>query len=312
MALSSKDTVPKKSILDIDETSMRANRVDQASSFLVSLAILIGLAVFMLGLLFFLRSMTSSTQVILLEPERIAGRGDNAEGYERDFDPPSVEEVQQLSEPAMEQTLQLVTETISTISSSFESIDASVLGKDSDAKGDSRPPGPEGEGDDIIPRYDRWELKFTARDRRNYAIQLEAFKIDIGAIGGGVPTVDFVSNVSSGPKKKSVTPKEEKSQKRLMFISVTENALLQYEKQILQSAGVPHSGRQVLKFLPNSVEESLAQAEAVFYRERRSKDLRVSQIAKTVFECRAKDKGAGFEFVVIDQRYRNGFGSTKK
>ena len=112
MAEKSKSIVESNSVLDIDETSMKTNSVDQASSLLLSLAFLIGLAVFMLGLLFFLRSMSSTQQVIILEPERIAGRGENAEGTERDFDPPSADEVEQLNEPAMEQTLQLVTEAI--------------------------------------------------------------------------------------------------------------------------------------------------------------------------------------------------------
>jgi hypothetical protein len=305
------DSSAKKSIFDVDESSMRANRVDQASSLLLSLVILLGLAVVMLALLFFMRTRSEPVQVIKLKPEVIAGRGDNAEGFERDFDPPSSDEVEQLQEPAMEQTLQLVSETISTISSTLDSVDATVLGESS-GRGDSRPPGPLGEGDDIIPRFDRWELKFTARDRRNYAIQLEAFKIDVGAIGGGIPTVDYVTNVSSGPKKVSVSSKEEKARKRLKFISATENVLLQYERQILQSAGVPSNGRQVIKFLPNDVEESLAQAEAIYYRDHRSKDIRVTNIAKTIFECRPKSQGSGFEFIVIGQRYRNGLGGNKK
>lgn len=268
---------------------------------------LIGIAVMVLGLLFLMQYKPSTPQVIVLEPERIAGRGDHAAGFERDFDPPGAEEVEQLSEPAMEQTLQMVTDAISTISASLDSLDSnSAATGQGTGKGDSRPPGPEGEGDDIVPRFDRWELKFTARDKRNYTIQLDAFKIDVGAIGGGIATVDFVTNLSSSPSKKSVTPKEEKAKKRLAFVSVNDNVLLQYEKQILQSAGVAIAGRQILKLVPKETEDALAQAEALYFREKRSKDLRVTTIAKTVFECRPKKSGGGFEFVVMDQRYRAG------
>ena len=305
-------TDPTKSILHVDETSMRTNKVDQTSSLLLSLALLMGMAVLMLGLLFFLRSMSPSAQVIVLEPERIAGRGDHAEGTERDFDPPAADEVEQLNEPAVETTLQMVTETISMISSSLESLESSMTGNESNGKGDSRPPGPEGEGDDIIPRFDRWELKFTARDRRNYAIQLEAFKIEVGAIGGGIATIDYITNLASAPTKISVTPKEEKARKRLKFVSVNENVLLQYEKQLLQTAGITSNGRQVIKFVPNDTEEALGIAEKIYFMENRSKDFRVTTIAKTVFECRQKSKGGGFEFVVIDQRYRNGANAPKK
>lgn len=301
-----------KSVFDIDESSMKANRVDQTSSLLISFAILIGLAVLMLALLFIMRTRAEPSKGFVIGPELIAGRGDHAEGYERDFDPPAADEVEQLNEPAMEQTLQFVTDSISSVSSALENFNSEMVG-DSVGKGDSRPPGPLGEGEDIIPRYDRWELKFTARDRRNYAIQLEAFGIDIGAIGGGIPTIDYVTKVASAPAKKSTTPKEEKERKRLKFISVSENVLLQYERQILQSAGIQHAGRQVIKFLPNDVEAVLAQAEGQYYADHKSKDVRIANIAKTVFECRPKNKGAGFEFVVIDQRYRTGFSQgTKK
>jgi hypothetical protein len=299
-------------ILDIDESSMRANKVDQTSSLLLSLIALIGLGVVMLGILFLMQFEYKAPQVIVLEPERIAGRGDHAAGFERDFDPPGADEVEQLSEPAMEQTLQMVTETISTVAASLDSLESNSTATGSGTgKGDSRPPGPEGEGDDIVPRFERWDIKFTARDKRNYMLQLDAFKIDVGAISGGIATVDYVTNLSTAPSKKSISPKEEKAKKRLAFVSKTENVLLQYEKQVLESAGIPISGRQILKFFPKETEEALGIAEKAYFLEKRSKDFRVTTIAKTVFECRANPKG-GFQFVVIDQRYRAGAAPVKK
>ena len=98
---------------------------------------------------------------------------------------------------------------------------------------------------------------------------------------------------------------------KLYFISTTLNVLEQYEKQILQNAGVPTTGRQVLKFIPKPTEDTLAQAEAAYYIEKRSKEFRIPDIAKTVFECRQKKKGGGFEFVVIDQRYLGSAGVKK-
>ena len=281
---------------------MRTNKVDQTSSFLLSLALLIGLAVLLLGLLFFMRSMSGSAKGLTLQQERVEGRGLNAEGLERDFDPPGAEEVEQLNEPAIEQSLQMVTDAISTISATLESIESSMDANNAGTgKGDSRQAGAEGEGDKIVPRSERWELKFTARDRRNYALQLEFFKMDIGAVGGGVATVDYVTSVASAPSKKSGTSKEFKG--RLYFMSTTQNVLEQYERQILQSAGIPNTNRQILKFISKDAEEKLAQAEAIYYTEKRSKELRIADIAKTVFECRQIKKGSGYEFIVIDQRY---------
>jgi len=291
-----------KSILAVDDSSMRTNKVDQTSSFLLSLVFLFGLAVFLLGMLFVMRSMSSFAKPLVLQQERVEGRGLNAEGLERDFDPPAADEVEQLTEPAIEQTLQMVTEAISNISASLESIESSMAANNTgNGRGDSRQAGAEGEGDKIVPRSERWELKFTARDKRNYSQQLESFKINVGAIGGGIATVDYVTSVASAPAKKSGTSKEFKGV--LYFMSTTANVLEQYEKQILQTAGIPNAGRQVLKFIPKETEELLAQAEAAYYIEKRSKDLRIADIAKTVFECRQKKKAGGYEFVVIDQRY---------
>ena len=297
-------------LLSIDESSMRTNKVDQTSSFLLSLVVLIGLAVLLLGLLFIMRSISSMPKPTVVIKPQAAGRGDNAAGFERDFDPPAADEVEQLTEPAIDQTLQMVTEAISTIAASLESIESSMNANASGSgKGDSRQAGPEGEGDPFVPISERWELKFTARDKRSYALQLEAFKIDVGAIGGGITTVDYVTTVASAPTKKSGSSKDFKG--KLYFMSTTLNVLEQYEKQILQATGIPHAGRQVLKFVPQQTEDLLAQAEADYYVEKRKKEFRVHDIAKTVFECRQVKKGGGFEFVVIDQRYLANSGGKK-
>jgi hypothetical protein len=290
----------KKSVFDVDESSMRVNKVDQVSSLLSSLLILVGLAVLMLGLLFFLRSGTSTIDVIALEPERIAGRGDNAPGFERDFDPPAADEVEQLKEPAMEQTLQLVSEAINNISTVMESLDA--LESSKSGRGDSRPPGTEGEGDDIVPRPERWDIKFQSRDKRGYGAQLDFFKIELGVYGGTTPVVDYLAGLSSGPTKRSGPAKADK---RLYFLSVADGVLKQYDKQFLQGASIDISNRSIMKFFPKETEDLLAQAEARYYTEKRNPQFRVTDVAKTVFEVKPAKSGKGFEFVVVDQRYRN-------
>ncbi|MFO0013743.1 MAG: hypothetical protein ACK553_13445 [Planctomycetota bacterium] len=287
---------------------MKTNKVEQVSSFLISLVVMLGLAVGMLFLLFLLQMNWQRPQEMILEVEQIAGRGDNAAGFERDFDPPGADEVEQLQEPALEQTLQMVTDAISAIAASMDTIAtaASVSG-DGTGQGDSRPPGPEGEGVDGIHRAERWELKFSARDRKGYASQLDAFGIELAAIGGGIKTIDYASNLSKTPTPRSGTRDQEK---RLVFTYTANNALAQYDKFLLQGAGVPLKERTVLKFIPKTTEDQLAMAEKAYYLEKRSKDFRVADIAKTIFECRPNKSGK-FEWVVLDQRYRNKNPSVK-
>jgi hypothetical protein len=80
--------------------------------------------------------------------------------------------------------------------------------------------------------------------------------------------------------------------------------LAQYDKALLQSAGVNLKERTVLKFIPKETEDAIAIAEKAHYLDKRSKDFRVADIAKTIFECRPSKNGK-FEWVVIEQRYRN-------
>jgi len=294
-------------ILHVDETSMRTNKVEQVSSLLISIAVMLAFAVGMLFLLFLLSMNWTRTLPMELEAERIAGRGDNAAGFERDFDPPAADEVEQLSEPALEQTIQMVNDAIAAIASMDTIIANDAIAGDRSGQGDSRPPGPEGEGVDGVHRGERWELKFSARDRKSYAGQLDAFGIELAAIGGGIPTIDYASTLAKAPKARSSTRDQEK---RLFFSYVTNNALMQYDKALLQSAGVNIKERTVLKFIPKELEDTLALAEKAHYVEKRSKDFRVSDIAKTIFECKATKNGK-FEWAVIDQRYRNKNPSVK-
>ncbi len=294
-------------MLYVDESSMRTNKVEQVSSLLISIAVMLALAVSALFLLFLLSMNWTRPQKMTIDVEQIAGRGDNAAGFERDFDPPAADEVEQLNEPALEQTIQMVNDAIAAIASMDTIMASDAVTGDRSGQGDSRPPGPEGEGVDGVHRGERWELKFTARDRKAYAGQLDAFGIELAAIGGGITTIDYATNLAKSPKGRSGTRDQEK---RLFFTYVTNNALMQYDKALLQAAGVNIKERTVLKFIPKETEDQLAIAEKAYYIDKRSKDFRISDIAKTIFECKASKSGK-FEWVVIDQRYRNKNPSVK-
>lgn len=193
----------KEGMLYVDESSMRTNKVEQVSSLLISIAVMLALAVGALFLLFLLSMSWTRPQEMTLDVERIAGRGENAAGTERDFDPPSVDEVEQLTEPALEQTMQMVNDAIAAIASMDTIMANDAITGDRNGKGDSRPPGPEGEGVDGVHRGERWELKFTARDRKAYAGQLDAFGIELAAIGGGITSIDYATNLAKSPKGRS-------------------------------------------------------------------------------------------------------------
>lgn len=274
------------------------SKFDKVSSLLLAAVMFVGILV---ALLFLLWLTSGKPKPITVYPEIVenpAGRGENAEGFERDFEPPGAEEVEDLMEPTVEDTLQAVTDAVSSVPASFEAVDSNATANTAGTgKGDSRPAGPMGEGDDIVPRFERWKLKFAAKSLNAYAVQLDYYEIELAAIGGDINGVDYASNVSAAPQKRRGASKDEE---RLYFMWTTPGPLMQYDRQLLQRAGVALPGRQMLKFIPKNLENMLAAIE-LEYAESRGHNS-VTEIAQTIFESRPAE--GAYRFEVIDQKYR--------
>ena len=97
--------------------ALRMHAADRVSSMLIALVLVIGTAVVVLTAIYFSRLKASATKIIAieLEDEKIAGRGDHAAGTARDFAPPGQEEVQELTEPTLQQTLSSFTNPVRTV-----------------------------------------------------------------------------------------------------------------------------------------------------------------------------------------------------
>ena len=271
--------------------SMQTTKTDVYSSAMFAGIVMLGVGVVMLGTLFILNLPRGETVTpIIIEPT--AEGTINPPGLERDIEPPAPEEVQELTEPTMEETLVSVTDSITA------SLDLGVVG--ASGAGDARRAGQPGEGEDIIPRYERWELKFTARDMNGYAKQLEHFNIELGAIGGGKELVDYVSKVGSTPTKRSGKGDLEE---RIYFMFRTEGQLLQYDRALLKKGGVSTDGRTILKFLSKDLENQLAGIELDFARKAKGPMTDALDLAHTTFEVQSVS-GKGYQFIVVDQRYR--------
>jgi hypothetical protein len=278
---------------------LRRSSFDSVSSMLLAVFILVALMASMLFMVWWDRRVTLPMKELVMLVENPAGRGDNAEGFARDFEPPGAEEVEALVEPTIQDTITAVTDAVSSVAASLETVVSnSSATTQGTGQGDSRPAGPEGEGDDIIPRSERWQLNFAAKDLGSYAQQLDYYKIELGVIGGSqIQGVDYASNVSGTPKIRRGKSDDEK---RLYFMWTTTSPLEKYDRQLLQKAGVSLPGRQILKFLEKDFENLLANIELDYAKKNGHQS--VTEIAKTVFE--SQSAGAGYEFVVIDQRYR--------
>ncbi len=296
---------PVRSARGVD--GLKTQRVDVVASLLMAALMILGMIVALLFVIWLTETFTWGPGELVIEAENVAGRGDHAAGFERDIEPPGAEEIVDLAEPTLEQTLEAVTDAATSVAASLDSVDSqSAAASHGTGVGDSRPPGPLGEGDDIVPRYERWELKFQAKGIGPYSRQLDFYKIELACIGGGPNTVDYATSVSSNPRKRSGTSAAENKLGRLYFMWRNDGPLKQFDTQLLTQAGVQTGGRQILKFVPKELEDQLAQIEKRAFLA--AGKTTIKQVAKTVFESKASAAG-GYEFVVFEQRYREPAGS---
>lgn len=279
--------------------SLQTKLVDKVAGWLMAFVILVGIGVFMLLLIFLSRTLTFPAGDIEVVPvENVAGRGDHAEGFARDLEPPGAEEVEEMTEPTLAESLEAVTSAVTNVAASLDSLETnSSSTSKGTGRGDSRPPGPLGEGDNIVPRFERWELKFAAKNIAGYSAQLDFFKIELGAMGGNIKEVDYASGFGGTPNRRSAPGSQEK---RLYFMWRKSGPLLQYDRQLLQRAGIDANGRVLIKFIPKELEDRLAITELAYAKEKGVDT--VKKIAKTIFE--SKSNSNGFEWVVVEQRYR--------
>jgi hypothetical protein len=312
---------------------MKVSAYDHVASWLVSFLVVSGVCVLALFLVWMSRRLPTvqwSVPVEAIEYSGYGGRGDHAAGFGRDAElgepgmEPS-EEAGQTAEPSMEASLEAVTQVVAStaiVDSLLETISSSPVVSAQSAAGaavggnpvgggtgigwgkgkgigDSRGPGPLGEGrNDLVPPWERWEIRFTTSGRDAYARQIDFFKIELAAVGGA-PQVDYALNVSKPrPDRRSGKPEDEK--RIYMTWEKTGGPLAAFDRQLLENAGIRTQRRMILQFYPKATEDLLGRLEATQAAAKGHRDPR--EFYKTIFGVRAA--GNGYEFFVIDQRFR--------
>jgi hypothetical protein len=281
----------------IRDVPLKVSRYDQVASLLISLLIIIGFAVAIMFIIWLTATLVFRPRAVPVKlVENNAGRGDHAEGFERDLEAPGMEEMPELAEPQLEAALEAVTEAVSTVAASMDilSTTSTVTSRGEHGRGDSRPPGPLGEGDDIIPRWERWEIRWISTGITPYARQLDFFKIELAA-AGGKPNVEYAFNLTKGrPDTRVGAPREDK---RIYMTWRGDSPLRGFDIALLGRAGIATSNRLVMQFLPEEVEDRLAWIE-----KENSGGRSVTEYLKTVFGV--EGVRGGYEFEVLEQRFR--------
>jgi len=274
----------------------KVSAYDQVAGMLVAVLLIVGAGV---GVLFviYLTTQNWETNVsipVIIEPT--PGRGDHAAGVAQDLEAPGLEELEEVLEPQIEANYEAVTDAVTSQQAALENVDGAAQSTDGGTgQGDSRPLGPEGNGPDIVPRWERWQIEFAGSDLPTYAKQLDHFGIELGTAGGGVQTIDYASNfTAASPKRRTASGKQEDR----LYFTWKSGSLREADLELLKKAGVKARGRIPMQFYPAETENLLAYIEQQFM-----KDRPLHTIQKTVFGIRPG--GDGYEFYVMRQMQRN-------
>jgi hypothetical protein len=282
---------------------LRTTWFDSVTSFLTALVLFLGTLVLALLVLWMLSDERAENGPV--PPPKIVLGTVNPKGFERDFLEPGAAETVDLSAPNMQDSLLAVTDVVSHVAASAQTNLLNQPGKQGErGDGDSRPLGPSDGTDDVVPRFERWQLNFTARDLHSYARQLDHYEIELGLIGGGIQGLDYASSLASEqPQSRHGDSRDEK---RLYFIWTQAGPLMQFDRQLLQRAFVSAASdaevekRQLLKFISPELENRLAKIELEYAIAKGHST--IDSISKTVFISRPQ--GDGYQFLVAGQRYR--------
>lgn len=279
--------------------TMRTGAYDSVASLLIALLFIVGIAVGSLFIIWLTNRLMFAQKTVPVELVEYAGRGDHAAGFARDMEPPGPEELEEeMYEPEVELTLEAVTDVVTTQTAALDAISVAAVAtvKGAGGMGDSRGPGPEGEGrSDIIPPWERWEIRYTTSGLDPYARQLDFFQIELAAAGGS-PQVDYAFNLAKPkPDRRSGRPEDEK--RMYMSWQSTGGPLAAFDRQLLGRAGINTQRRLVLQFYPKETELKLLRLEAEHAKGRDAREF-----LKTIFGVRVA--GRGYEFFVIDQFFR--------
>ena len=273
---------------------------DQVASLLIALLIVIGFFVALLFIIWLTSRLLFTQRAIPVELVEYSGRGHHAAGFERDLEEPGLEELEEMVEPSLEVTLEAVTDLVSSQAAAFDMIETAAEATGSGTgMGDSRPPGPMGEGaDDVVPPWERWEIRFATTGVDAYARQLDFFKIELGAAGGGSPVVEYASNLAAArPTVRTGKPEDE--DRLYMTYRNMDSQLAAFDRQLLSKAGIKTDRRLVLQFYSKELERQLMTLEASTPAAQGRKP---QEYQKTIFGVRTAR--SGFEFYVVDQFFR--------
>lgn len=277
--------------------NLRVSIYDRVASLLVALLVIVGLLVFTLFLLWWAkRAMAANRPVEIKAVEEFGGRNEPIAGVGSELEEPGVEELAEVEQPQLADTLAAVTTAVTLQPATIDQLlgDADSVGQ-GHGLGDRSALGDGGDGSNsVIPRWDRWEIRFSASQIEGYAKQLDFFGIELAAMGGGRNEVQYASRLSLDTPLKRTGQSE--NEQRLRF-GWKAGRLQDFDRQLLAKVGIDVANRVVVQFASAALEQELARQE-----NERLAGRDLAEVRKTVFGV--ESVGAGYRLFVLRQDFR--------
>ena len=273
---------------------LQVNSYDRASSWLVALLVIAVVTVCGLLIVYFTSRFISSQEAIPFTPVDVASRpADAAMGLKRDLEPPGIEDVPELVEPQLADTLTALTDAVAKKAALLadEDIDSEDDVGHGKGLGDSRQAGTGGEGRD--GKEPQREIRFQPDSLGQYTRWLDYFGIELGVLGRD-NKIYYAYNFTHNPPDVRVG---EPTDERRLYMNSALGHFGPLDRQLAVKAGIAGHGRIILQFFPPETQAILFGLEQQAAKGHRPEDIR-----STVF--RVTPQGEQFEFSVVSQAYR--------
>ena len=290
----------RNEVLSSTPADLAVSDHDRAAGMLLALAALLGAVVGALAVVWLgMRWLAADAKSVPVRMVQVNGpAGDALENLGLDaLSPQEMARESDATEPAFSETLRTV---IDVAALCEVDIDETALLDDSShsAEGEKTPgdkgkgSGGDGDGKPGVPPHLRWEIEFAKGTLDDYGRQLDAFELELGALG--VPErgkVTYAKNFSKSPPDTYVGAA--KDDKRL-YMTWKKGKRRDADRALMNKAGVTGDGL-ILMFWPDEAEQQLLRLEHDF----QGRD--ASTIRKTRFGIRRKESGKDYEFYVVEQ-----------
>jgi len=264
------------------EERLKTSSYDRASSWILTLLVVVGLSVGVLGLAWWTaRRQAPQTAAPVVRDEIGVGEGLAAEGPL--LESPSMEQIQQeVDWPRQEigPTLALLSQVAVRETHRWD--------HPAMERGGGGGTGQKGGG-----RGRAWEIRFDPGNTlESYAKQLDFFGIEFGVL---LPDNELLY-VAALSKAQPTVRRGPADQEPRYYFTWRQGELLKADRELLAKAGVDPKDRLILKFLPEQWFQRLAELEKAHAADK------LPKVRKTRFGVRSA--GDGYEFYVMEQIYK--------